>query len=106
MYFPNLIKTIQDRREIPLSKFIYALGIRNIGEETAIDLAKYFDNINKIKTAKLEDFEKILDIGPIVAKSIYEWFGEKDNLKYLERLEKKVKIQSLSSSTGHSIWNI
>ena len=88
----NLIKSIQDKREITLAKFIYALGIRNIGEETAIDLAKYFQNIKKIKEAKLEDFEKILDIGPVVSKSIYEWFHAKDNLKFLDKLEKKVKI--------------
>jgi DNA ligase (NAD+) len=88
----NLIKSIQEKTEITLAKFIYALGIRNVGEETAIDLAKHFGTIGKIKEAKLEDFEKILDIGPIVSKSIYEWFRDKDNLKFVERLEKKVKI--------------
>ena len=101
----NLIKSIQDRREITLAKFIYALGIRNVGEETAIDLAKYFQSLNKIKTAKPEDFEKILDIGPVVSKSIFEWFSEKDNLKFLERLEKKVKITQPSpkASAGKQI---
>ncbi|MGD0577094.1 MAG: NAD-dependent DNA ligase LigA, partial [Candidatus Staskawiczbacteria bacterium] len=88
----NLIKSIQEKREITLAKFIYALGIRNAGEETAIDLAKYFKNIKEIREAKLEDFEKIMDIGPVVAKSIYEWFHEKDNLKFLDKLESKVKI--------------
>ena len=108
----NLIKSIQDRREIPLAKFIYALGIRNVGEETAIDLAKYFQTLKKIKEAKLEDFEKILDIGPVVAKSIYEWFHKKparnashndaggDNLKFLERLEKKLKITNPKPKPG------
>lgn len=88
----NLIKSIQEKREITLAKFIYALGIRNVGEETAIDLAKYFGSINKIKNASLEDLEKILDIGPVVSKSIFEWFNEKDNLKFLDKLEKQVKI--------------
>ena len=96
----NLIKSIQEKREIPLAKFIYALGIRNIGEETAIDLAKHFQSLNKIKTANLDDFEKILDIGPVVAKSIYEWFSEKDNLKFLEKLEKKLKITNPKPSPG------
>ncbi|MGA2417846.1 MAG: NAD-dependent DNA ligase LigA [Candidatus Staskawiczbacteria bacterium] len=98
----NLIKSIQDKKEITLAKFIYALGIRNVGEETAIDLAKYFQNIKKIKEAKLEDFEKILDIGPVVAKSIHEWFSEKDNLKFLERLENKVKITN-SKPASHKL---
>ena len=90
----NLIKSIQDKKEITLAKFIYALGIRNIGEETAIDLAKYFGSIEKIKTAKLEDFDSILNIGPVVSKSVHEWFQDKDNIKFVERLEKKVKIKS------------
>ena len=88
----NLVKSIQEKREITLSKFIYALGIRNIGEETAIDLAKHFGSLKEIKKAKLEDFEKILDIGPVVSKSVFEWFEDKDNLKFLESLEKKLKI--------------
>ena len=97
----NLIKSIQEKREITLEKFIYALGIRNIGEETAIDLAKYFASpvgygrgaLKKIREAKLEDFEKISDIGPVVSKSIYGWFQEKDNLKFLEKLQKFVSIK-------------
>jgi DNA ligase (NAD+) len=98
----NLVKAISEKEEITLAKFIYALGIRNVGEETAIDLAKNFRNIQKIKNAKPEDFEKILDIGPVVSKSIFEWFTEKSNLKFLEKLESKIKIKSLSSSSGLS----
>jgi DNA ligase (NAD+) len=98
----NLIKSIQSKREITLAKFIYALGIRNVGEETAIDLAKYFASpvgygrgaLKKIREAKLDDFEKILDIGPVVAKSIYQWFQGKDDLKFLEKLEKQVEIKN------------
>ena len=96
----NLIKSIQDKKEITLSKFIYALGIRNVGEETAIDLAKYFKVIGKIKTAKLEDFEKILDIGQVVSKSIYEWFKDKNNLKLVDKLEKFVKIKNSESKAS------
>ena len=88
----NLIKSIQEKREITLAKFIYALGIRNIGEETAIDLAKHFGSIKKIKEAKLEDFDSIANIGPVVSRSVYEWFQEKENIKFVERLEKKVEI--------------
>ncbi|MCX6718690.1 MAG: NAD-dependent DNA ligase LigA [Candidatus Staskawiczbacteria bacterium] len=95
----NLIKSIQEKREIALSRFIYALGIRNVGEETAIDLAKHFGSIKKIKEAKLEDFDKISDIGPIVSKSIYEWFEEKDNVKFLEKLQKFVKTQNPKPKT-------
>ncbi len=91
----NLIKSIQDKKEITLARFIYALGIRNIGEQTAIDLAKHFGSIKKIKSAKLEEFDSISDFGPVVSESIYEWFQDKGNLKFLDKLESKVKITNL-----------
>ncbi len=96
----NLINSIQEKKEIPLAKFIYSLGIRNIGGETAVDLAKRFESLDKIKKAKLEDFDSILDIGPVVARSVYEWFQDKDNLKFLEKLEKAgIKIVNAKPST-------
>jgi DNA ligase (NAD+) len=84
----NLVKSIQEKKEIVLPRLIYALGIRNIGEETAIDLANHFGSIKKMINAKLEDFDSISNIGPIVANSVYDWFGNKDNLIFLAKLEK------------------
>ena len=84
----NLINSIAEKKEITLPKFIYALGIRNIGEETALDLAENFGSVEKLKNAELKDFESILNIGPIVAKSAYEWFNNKDNLRFLDKLER------------------
>jgi len=89
----NLINSIADKKEIPLARFIYALGISNIGQETAVDLARYFSSLEKLRKAKLEDFDSIANIGPVVAKSIYEWFNDKDNVKFLDKLLKAgVKI--------------
>jgi len=103
----NLIKSISEKKEIALPRFIYALGIRNIGDQTAIDLAKHFSaqggpasgwgSIKKIREAKLEDFDSILNIGPVVAKSVYEWFNNKDNLNFLGKLQKVIKIQNPKS---------
>ncbi|MBI2053749.1 MAG: NAD-dependent DNA ligase LigA [Candidatus Staskawiczbacteria bacterium] len=90
----NLINSVQEKKEIALARFIYALGIRNIGEETAIDLAEKFGSMEKLKKAGLEEFDAVLDIGPVVSKSVYEWFQDKNNLKFLDKLEKKVKITS------------
>ena len=89
----NLIKSIKEKSEITLPKFIYALGIRNVGQETAFDLAEKFKTIENLKNVSLESLENILNIGPIVAKSIFEWFGDKENIKFLNKLEKKVKIE-------------
>lgn len=91
----NLINSISEKKEISLAKFIYALGIRNVGEQTAIDLAGIFSSLEKFKKAKLKDFESILNIGPVVAESIYDWLGNKDNVKFLDKLLKSgVKIKN------------
>src|SRR3989338_11261450 len=89
----NLINSIAEKKEITLPRFIFSLGIRNVGEETAIDLTNHFHSINNIRKAKLEDLDSILNIGPIVAESIYEWFNDKNNVKFLDKLlESGIKI--------------
>ena len=84
----NLIEAIQSKKKILLSRFIYALGIRNVGEETAQNLAECFGSINRIKDASREELQKITDIGPVVAKSVYDFFTEKRNLEFLEKLSR------------------
>ena len=102
----NLIAAIRSKKKITLPKFIYALGIRNIGEETAQDLAEHFGSvaeaephlpprlvpldsaIEKLKKASSEDLQKITDIGPVVAKNIYDWFHNEKNIDFLKKLEK------------------
>jgi DNA ligase (NAD+) len=90
----NLIKSISEKKEIILARFIYALGVRNVGEETALDLANHFHSLQRIKNAKIENFDEILDVGPVVAKSIFEWFSDKENIKYLEKLENKISVKN------------
>jgi len=91
----NLISSIEKKKEITLEKFIYSLGIRNVGEETSTDLANNFRSIEKLKAVKLSDIESILNIGPVVAKSVYEWFNDKDNLSFLGKLKKSgIKIKN------------
>jgi len=84
----NIINSIQSKKEIKLERFLYALGIPQAGEETAFDLAKHLGSLEKIKSASLEELKKIRDIGPKVAESIYKWFREKRDLKFLEKLKK------------------
>jgi DNA ligase (NAD+) len=91
----NLIEAIQSKKQAFLSRFIYALGMRNVGEETAQDLAEYFGSIDKIKDASLEELQEITDIGPVVARSIYDFFRERRNLDFLEKL-KKAGVQIIS----------
>ncbi len=84
----NLIEAIEKAKTIPLEMFIYALGIRNVGEETANILAQKFGSIQSLEKATLEELENIPDIGPIVARSIYQWFKNKKNKKLVDDLLK------------------
>lgn len=89
----NLLEAIDEKKEIELPILIYALGIRNVGEETAFDLAEHYVNLVKLKEAEQEDLEKIGDVGPVVANSIYNWFRNKNNLNFLKKLEKNINIK-------------
>lgn len=90
----NLINAIDNARHVSLARFIYALGIRHVGEETAADLANHFSTLNKIVRAKPEDLASVPDIGDVVAKSIFEFFNEPKNQKLIKELIKNgVKIE-------------
>ena len=94
----NIISSIQSRKSISLAKFIYALGIGHVGEETAIVLANKFTSIDKLKSIDSNDLEKINDIGPMVAKSIHTWFQDPYNIKLLDKLT-KAKISTIKMAT-------
>jgi len=69
------------------------LGIRNVGVETARDLANRFGDIEKLEKSDFRDLEKVKDIGPIVSKSISDWFSSDKNKKLLSKLKKSgIKI--------------
>ena len=84
----NLIKAIQGKKEIELTRLIYALGIMHVGEETAIDLAKNFGTLEKTSSSSEEELARVPDIGPVVAKSIKQWFNEPEHKKLLEKLKR------------------
>ncbi|GAH50645.1 unnamed protein product, partial [marine sediment metagenome] len=71
-----------------LSRFIYSLGIRHVGEETAIDLARHFGSIDKLKKASREELAIVPDIGGKVSESICNWFQQKRNQKLIDDLIK------------------
>ena len=88
----NLISAIQLKKKITMQRLILALGIRNVGAETSRDLAEHFGSIEKLEKANLEDLQKIVDVGPVVAKSIYNFFKTKRNLDFIKKL-KEVGIE-------------
>lgn len=91
----NIVSAIQRSKRVPLARFLYALGIRHVGEQTALDLAEQFGSLGNLAKAAKEDLEKVPDVGGVVAESLVEWFRAKENLEFLKRLRKAgVKIQS------------
>jgi DNA ligase (NAD+) len=83
----NLQSAIEESKKQPLHRVIFALGIRYVGETTAKTLAKAVSYLMDFRNFSLEDLLALEDIGPKVAGSILEFFGNKDNIKMLEKLE-------------------
>lgn len=81
----KLIDAIAAKRTPPLEKFILGLGIRHVGAQTAIDLAKAFTSIEALREATLDQLQAIEGIGAVVAESILAWFADEDNLSLLEK---------------------
>ena len=75
----NLIKSIERSKKTTLGKFIYALGIRNVGEATSADIAKHYGAIDNIIEQDEDSLQQVDDIGPTVAKSIYQYFSDDTN---------------------------
>jgi len=89
----NLIEAIENSKEIPLYRLLFSLGIREVGQETAIDLANYFKSIEKLQNADKEELEKIDDIGPETGASIVNYFKKDKHKKMIQDLIKNgVKI--------------
>ncbi|MEK7579595.1 MAG: NAD-dependent DNA ligase LigA [Patescibacteria group bacterium] len=84
----NAVNSIQKSKRPALDKFIFALGIRHIGEETAFDLAKKFGSLDRLAEASLEEFNRIPNIGEVVAQSVFRWFKDKYNQKLLAKFKK------------------
>jgi DNA ligase (NAD+) len=90
----KLVDQIQSRKEITLAKFILALGIRNVGEQTAIDLANSFGSLKKILEASKEGLLKVEGIGEIVAGSVIEFFESEHNVLLVKRyLDNGVRVK-------------
>lgn len=82
------IDSIQGRKEVSLSRFIYALGIMHVGEETARVLAQHFRTLENLSTASEDELTAVEDVGPVVASSISEWFKRPYHKKLLKKFEK------------------
>jgi len=82
----NLIQAINQSRDTTLARFIFALGIRHVGETTAKDLANHYQSMHALMDASLEDLLTVKDVGPVVADSIVSFMEEAHNREVIEQL--------------------
>lgn len=75
----KLVAAIAAKKKVPLPRFIYGLGIRHIGSQTAVDLANHFKNLDNLGQATYQELKTVNGIGEIVAESILGWFVDEDN---------------------------
>ena len=104
----NLIQAIHQSRHTTLARFIFALGIRHVGETTAKDLANHYQSMHALMDARLEDLLTVKDVGPVVADSIVSFMQETHNREVIEQLlasgmqlslEKKVISAAVAGKT-------
>lgn len=85
----NVLAALEVAKTTTLSRFLYSLGIREVGEATAANLAQHYQTLEKIKSATVEELQKVPDIGEIVAKNILFFFREAHNLEEIDALINK-----------------
>jgi DNA ligase (NAD+) len=99
----NLLEAIEESKKVALAKFIYSLGIRHVGEETAELLANEFKTFVGLRKAKFEKLEAIEGVGPIVAQSIVDWFSDTENNRELDELLPYLKIEKVSGAIQNTL---
>lgn len=81
----KLVAAIQEKKNPSLARFIYALGIRQVGSQTAVDLANHFGSLQALSIATVEELQQVEGVGQVVAESIVTWFATKSNQQLLAK---------------------
>jgi DNA ligase (NAD+) len=98
----NLISAIQQKKSPELERFIFGLGIRHVGAQTAIDLANHFESIDRLAQTSIEELRSINGIGEVVAESIMAYFADEDNMALLEKF-KRYGVAPMFVSKAHGL---
>lgn len=89
----NLLSSIEKAKKVSLARFLVGLSIPQVGEETALDLSRHFKTIDKIRKVSFSELEVLPGIGPIIARSVVDFFAEKNNKKIVDNLLKEVELE-------------
>ncbi|WP_373291434.1 NAD-dependent DNA ligase LigA [Shewanella litoralis] len=82
----NIVAAIKEAKTTTLARFLYSLGIREVGEATAANLAQHFADFERIRSASVEQLLEVSDVGAIVAKHINQFFAQPHNIEVIEQL--------------------
>jgi DNA ligase (NAD+) len=97
----NLVAALQASKDTTLGRFLYALGIREVGEATALALAQHFGSLERLMEASLEQIEEVPDVGPVVAGHVRSFFDERHNRQIIQRLiDRGVRWPEVSRPQG------
>lgn len=97
----KLVKAIQEKKWPSLPRFLFGLGIRHVGEQTAIDLANHFHSLERLREATIDELAEVEGVGEVVAEAIVDWFGHPRNQKLLAKFAKYgVKPQESKPASG------
>ena len=97
----KLIDAIAAKKQPALERFLFGLGIRHVGTQTAIDLANKFESIEKLSQATIDELREVDGVGEIVAESIVAWFADEDNVKLLEKFADLGVTPQFSQKSDH-----
>ncbi len=83
----NLMNALEKSKQTTLPRFLFALGIREVGEVTAHSLAEHLQTIENIKAATVEKLQQVSDIGPVVAENVFSFFQQSHNIEIIQKLQ-------------------
>ena len=101
----NILSSLEKSKNVDLAKFVFSLGIEEVGQKTAKDLAKHFKTLQNLQKATEEELLQVEDIGPVIAKNIFLFFEDKNNLKEIaDLLAQGVLVQEQKNQTASQIF--
>ena len=100
----NLVHAIAKSRQTTLAKFLYSLGIREVGEATAQNLAEHFTDLKALLAASREDLQEVPDVGAVVAEHVYSFFREPHNQTIIEALTQPRDSGDAEAKRGYVYW--
>ncbi|MDX2032850.1 MAG: NAD-dependent DNA ligase LigA [Blastocatellia bacterium] len=102
----NLLSQIESSRQAGMARLLYGLGIRHVGERTAVILARHFSSMEKLAAASREELARVFEVGEVVAASIADWFAEKRNRDLLARLASAGVKMDLPETDGPPVQRV